>query len=132
MLCVDCHTSLANYNQYQVHVQEPHRALPGISCQDCHGDLSTMPWENSANKQGHEHPRLERQGDKLVLHSFNGTKLDVTLLKHQLEKDTWSSQLARQAKTEQRHFDKMQCMDCHADWVPTCIGCHDKQPKPKF
>jgi len=132
MLCVDCHTSLANYNQYQVHIQEPHRALPGISCQDCHGDLSSTPWERPENKHGREHPRIERHGDKLILRSFNGAELDVTLLKKQMEHDTWSSDLARQAKTEEKHFKKMQCIDCHADWVPTCLGCHDKQPIPKF
>ncbi|USD67499.1 hypothetical protein [Vibrio sp. SCSIO 43136] len=132
MLCVDCHTSLADIKHYQSHVDSPKTPLPAIECQDCHGSLTQYPSERVSEHTSREHIQLTKRNGKLYMHSFNGDVLEVVQLKSRLANQDWSTDMARQTKNESHHFDKMQCIDCHADWVPPCIGCHAKQPAPTF
>lgn len=65
-----------------------------------------------------------RDGGQVFLHSVSGEVHEVTLLKHLFEQKSWRSELSKQVKSVPKLHKDMACMDCHADWLPPCLGCH--------
>lgn len=75
--------------------------------------------------KGNPFGNVVRVGDTVVLHSASGKTLEVTLLKSLAERGSWRSDLSRQVKSGSEYHRTMTCNDCHADWLPPCLGCHE-------
>ena len=65
-------------------------------------------------------------GDGAQLHSVSGHVHEVRLLARLAEQGNWSTQRAQEIKSNPELHASLGCMDCHADWLPTCDGCHAK------
>lgn len=74
--------------------------------------------------RGNPFGNVVRDGDRVWLHSVTGAVHEVTQLKRLNEQGSWRSQLSRQIKSAPGLHGNMACLDCHADWLPPCLGCH--------
>lgn len=80
---------------------------------------------NVLTSRGNPFGNVVRQGDRVLLHSVSGEVYEVTLLKERASRGTWRSELGRQVKSTPDMHSGMACLDCHADWLPACLGCHN-------
>jgi hypothetical protein len=76
--------------------------------------------------RGNPFGNVLRDGDQVLLYSVSGEVHEVTLLKSLVQERSWRSELSKQIKSAPAHHQDMSCNDCHADWLPTCLGCHDQ------
>lgn len=75
--------------------------------------------------KGNPFGNVVRVGSEVRLYSASGAVHKVTLLKSLTESRSWRSELSMQVKTTDEH-EAMTCRDCHADWLPPCLGCHEQ------
>lgn len=81
--------------------------------------------------RGNPFGNVIRDGDQVLLYSASGDAYQVTLLKYLNEQKSWRSELSKQVKSEAGSHKDMACTDCHADWLPPCLGCHaDSDAEP--
>lgn len=76
--------------------------------------------------RGNPFGNVVRNGDRVWLQSVTGAVYEVTQLKRINEQRSWRSQLSQQVKSAPDLHKNMACLDCHADWLPPCLGCHEK------
>ena len=75
--------------------------------------------------KGNPFGNVVRVGSEVRLYAASGKEYKVTLLKSLAESRGWQSELSMQVKTTKEHEQAMTCLDCHADWQPPCLGCHE-------
>lgn len=76
--------------------------------------------------RGNPFGNLVRVGDEVRLYSASGGVHQVKLLNAIADSGSWQSELSRQVKASPVKHGAMACNDCHADWLPPCLGCHEK------
>jgi hypothetical protein len=74
--------------------------------------------------RGNPFGNVIREGKRVVLYSAAGRKYDVPLLKQVVVDDASRSQPTKPAMCVDDTHPDMTCLDCHADWLPSCPGCH--------
>ena len=146
MVCVDCHYTLATAKAFQQHTErstDEGPVVPTIQCVDCHGTVEAAPTAlfqskagdtTTSRSKGEEQQQasdralwmkhIYRQGEDLMLRSHTGREISITILNRRFRENKWSSELARAVKSQSFH-QNMECMDCHVDWAPACLGCHE-------
>jgi hypothetical protein len=76
--------------------------------------------------RGNPFGNVVRIGDEVWLYSASGGVHKVKLLKAIADSGSWRSELSRQVKASPANHGAMACNDCHGDWLPPCLGCHDQ------
>ena len=76
--------------------------------------------------RGNPFGNVARIGDEVWLYSASGGVHRVKLLKTIADSGSWQSELSRQVKASPANHGAMACNDCHGDWLPPCLGCHDQ------
>ncbi len=74
--------------------------------------------------RGNPFGNVFRENGRVYLRSVSGRLHQVSLLATLGATDGWRSALGRQIKSSPELHQKMDCMDCHADWLPACLECH--------
>ncbi len=75
--------------------------------------------------RGNPFGNVVRDGNRVFLYSVSGDVHEVTLLKSLGKTRSWQSELSKEVKSAPANHRDMACADCHADGLPTCLGCHD-------
>jgi len=79
--------------------------------------------------RGNPFGNVVREGNRVFLYSASGGKYEAPLLRKEGAGDSSRSQPTQQATCEADTHPDMTCLDCHADWLPSCPGCHaEKDP----
>lgn len=124
LACQDCHTS----DEMHGRLDRPGASCLEIRCVDCHGDLDLAP---PAARDARFPPPVNgpenlvmRQG-QLLTRSATGQEFSTPVLAEIARRDAWRTELGRRAMAEAAaEHASLDCMACHADWVPACHGCH--------
>lgn len=133
--CEDCHGTTTR-RPWDLPVGYPSDRGSGIASEGPRGTarlggaalMDELPSHDGylLTSRGNPFGNVVRDGDRVLLYSVSEEVHEVTLLARLAEQDGWSSELSRQAKAAPNAHDSMACLDCHADWLPPCLGCHQQ------
>jgi hypothetical protein len=131
--CEDCHGTLNKLPwelplvaDLQADGQHAPRAARGLAESDGRRIDELQPGQTAylLTSRGNPFGNVVRVGDSVTLHSISGRVYPVRLLAQLADQDAWGSERARQVKAAPGLHAGLECMDCHADWLPSCISCH--------
>ncbi len=74
--------------------------------------------------RGNPFGNIVRRGDKVIVHSDNGSDFEVPLLKTLNDTKTWKNKEKAEAAmvNVKGHMEKLECYACHSTWVPQYYG----------
>jgi len=131
MACIDCHTGsgLMNLNTGKT------TNRVDISCSDCHANnnarLTIDNWPQQ-HQSMLKHIPFEASNNQGFLQTSSGTPLihidtskDTLLLYPKLGGTPKPIPTAKHTHLPRfNEHEKLSCDSCHAQWIPTCLGCH--------
>jgi hypothetical protein len=78
--------------------------------------------------RGNPFGNFVKEEKEVVLYSASGGKYKVPLLKRVATSDTLRLKSREVATSVAGSHQNMAYIDCHADWLPPCLGCHADTP----
>ncbi len=131
--CEDCHGNLAQLPwelPLEVTGLTGAAQRPGKPRGLLNGDGSPVETQHPGHRgylltsRGNPFGNVFREGERVYLESVSGRRHEVTLLADLAEHRSWRSERSKEVKSAPHLHKEMSCMDCHADWLPPCLGCH--------
>ena len=131
--CEDCHGT-DDQLPWELPLRPPDRAegrgpaAPPRGVADAHGAISATAAPNEPGRlltsRGNPFGNVLRNDGGVYLRAVSGRDHPVTLLAHPTGSLSRLTGNPRQIHTAPGRHRAMECMECHADWLPPCVGCH--------
>jgi len=107
MHCMDCHTKTEVHGDGHIYGQAS--CTVTTRCEDCHGTAQqragAVAWRDNLS---------ERDGKLILTTKRDGIELEVPQV----------ADAATIPGHSAAHLGAMECVSCHASWMPNCYGCH--------
>jgi hypothetical protein len=118
MDCIDCHGAWEVHGDG--HLGADRTCVEGATrCEDCHGDR-----EREADLRLARHALSRGLGGEVLLTlRRSGKALVVPQVARTAHNEVDGSDAATRAHAD-GHMESLDCVACHAGWVPSCYGCH--------